>query len=173
VFANYKVQPDWELAINSTELYHKIEEPAITIFSSKRNLMNPPPKENLLFIMNQQAAVRVRFVTLKADRTHLPKFAIFPWEEVNITSAKGGYGKQWSSSRHRLREENQVEETTVKRAVLKDQEFWKAYRDHLIRISNLGMIPHKLSDSPSRFLDVPPPRVRSPPRDPELIIRGE
>jgi hypothetical protein len=35
------------------------------------------------------------------------------------------------------------------------------------------MIPRELSDSPTRFLDVPPPRARSPPREQELIIRGE
>jgi hypothetical protein len=168
VFANYKVLPDWELAITSTELYYRIEEPAITIFGSKRNLMDPPPKENLLYITNQRAAVRVRFATLKAERTHLPKFAIFPWEEVNITSAREGYGKQWSSSRHRLREENQVEETTAKRADLKDQDFWKTSRDHVIRLSNLGMTPRKLSDSPTRSLTIPPPRARSPPREQEL-----
>ena len=67
--------------------------------------------------------------------------------------------------RHRLREENQVEETTVKRADLKDQNFWKTSRDHLIRLTNLGMTPRELSDSPTRNLAIPPPRVRSSSRE--------
>jgi len=135
--------------------------------------MNPPPRENLLFITNQRAAVRVRFTTNKADITRLPKFESFPWDEVNITSAKDGHGKERSSHRHRLRVENQVEQTSVKGEVLKEQEFWKVSRDHLIRISRLGMTPRELSDSPSKLLDVPPPRIRPPPRGPEITIQED
>ncbi len=108
VFSKYKVLPDWETAIASREQYHRIEVPAIILHGDKCNLMDPPPSENLQYIPNQRAAVRVRFRTFKAEYMHLPKFVKFPWDEVNITSAGGGDEKQWSSSRHWLREENQV-----------------------------------------------------------------
>ncbi len=97
------------------------------------------------------------------EYTHLPKFIKFPWDEVNITSVGGGDEKQWSSSRHRLREENHLEETTAKQADLKDQEFWRVSKDHVTRIMNLGMTPRQLSGSPSRLLAKPPPRVSTPP----------
>jgi len=152
VFIKYLVAPDWTSAINSKILHHRIDVPAISLHGDSRNLMESQQSIKVNHTATQRATVRVRYTTFQASYSELPEYQKFLWEECEFLPTVD----EDEMEEKKLREENQVMETSVKTQDLTDQEFWIVSHNNLTRVDCI-------SDSALSSLLNPRLRIRTPP----------
>jgi len=152
VFVKYLVAPDWTSAINSRVLHHRITMPAISLHGDPRNLIESQQCIKVNHIATQRAIIWVRYTTFQASYSELPQYPTFLWEECEYLPTID----EDELEEKKLREENQVRETSVKTLEVTDQEFWAVSHIHLTRVDCV-------SETALKSLLNPRPRIRTPP----------
>jgi len=131
--------------------FHKIDVPAISLHGDPRNLMEDQQSIRLSHIATQRATIRVWYTTFKASYSELPEYQKFLWEECEFLPTVD----EDEMEEKKLREENQVMESTVKTLELTDQEFW------IVSHINLTRVDCVTEEALASLLN-PRPRIRTP-----------